>query len=442
MEISKALVVDDSRLARVALSKLLGRRGLDVDTADCGEEALDYLSQTSPDVVFIDYMMPDMDGFQAAQAIRRLPGGEFLPLVMYTSQDTPEDRQRARELGIQGFLVKPTSEEGLDTVLEDLRAYLATRPERPGDRTLDSEPPSMDEPEEGDLSAELQAHYSEIAPDVVPEPEPAPPVEESALTAHQVRGIAEEVTRRQQDRTEQRWLQQLEQNERRWEAELREFREQMRETAEAAEASARDAARESVEQFGRDSWGAMERLEQELRATAADAAHRAARDAARTAVQELLPEQPAAPDPEALLQSARTAAAQEVQRALAERPGPLADQELAMLAGQALEQAVGDLGQKESFRSQVIAAVNEHAVPLLKNRLDGWVREQASEAARAAVGDVVEQHLERVVREAVAASAEAAAREADRLYRRWRMLWVGATAVLAAGLVLVLAMVV
>ncbi|MCC5857248.1 MAG: response regulator [Ectothiorhodospiraceae bacterium] len=437
MEISKALVVDDSRLARVALSKLLGRRGVDVDTADCGEEALDYLAQTSPDVVFIDYMMPDMDGFQAAQAIRRLPGGEFLPLVMYTSQDSPEDRQRARELGIQGFLVKPTSDEGLDTVLEDLRAYLATRPDRRADRAAVSEPLPMDGPEAGDLSAELQAHYSEIAPDVVPEPapEPAPPVEESALTAQQVRGIAEEVARRQQDRTEQRWLQQLEQNERRWEAELRQIREQMR---EAAEASARAAARESVEQFGRDSWATMERFEQELRETAADTAHRAARDAVRTAAQE----QPAAPDPEALLQSARDAAAQVVDRALAERSGPLADQELAMLAGQALEQAVGDLGQTEAFRDQVIATVNEHGVPLLKNRLDAWVREQAGEAARAAVSQMVEQQLERVVREAVTASAEAAAREADRLYRRWRMLWVGTTAVLAAGLILVLAMVV
>jgi CheY-like chemotaxis protein len=120
LTVKKALVVDDSRLARIALSKQLQKRNIDVDTAGNGTEALQYLRDACPDVVFMDYMMPDMDGFEAARRIFADPDCKKPPVVMYTSQDSEEDRALAREVVICGFLTKPSSDDSLDHVLATL----------------------------------------------------------------------------------------------------------------------------------------------------------------------------------------------------------------------------------------------------------------------------------------------------------------------------------
>lgn len=116
--IKTALIVDDSRLARVALSKLLANRGIKVDMVGCGEEGLEHLRRHQPDIVFMDYMMPDMDGFEASRRVLADPTCHKPPIVMYTSQDTEEDRLKAAEIGISGFLSKPTTLSALDEVLQ------------------------------------------------------------------------------------------------------------------------------------------------------------------------------------------------------------------------------------------------------------------------------------------------------------------------------------
>jgi len=64
----RALIVDDSRLARAVLSRLLTEHGVAADTAESAEVALDYLKHSRPDVVFLDHNMPGIDGFEALQA--------------------------------------------------------------------------------------------------------------------------------------------------------------------------------------------------------------------------------------------------------------------------------------------------------------------------------------------------------------------------------------
>lgn len=129
-KVRTALVVDDSRLARLALSKLLKKREVDVEMVGTGGEALDYLSNARPDVVFMDYMMPDMDGFEATRKIHGVLGDDPVPVVMYTSQDSEEDREKARQLGIAGFLSKPSGEDSLDEILQVLSEKLKERPPR------------------------------------------------------------------------------------------------------------------------------------------------------------------------------------------------------------------------------------------------------------------------------------------------------------------------
>ena len=72
MTARKALVVDDSRSARAFLTRILERYELSVDGVESAEQAIEYLTRQRPDVIFMDHLMPGMDGFQAVQAISRL----------------------------------------------------------------------------------------------------------------------------------------------------------------------------------------------------------------------------------------------------------------------------------------------------------------------------------------------------------------------------------
>nr|MDQ2697014.1 response regulator [Pseudomonadota bacterium] len=82
MGIKTALVVDDSRVARLTLSKLLKERGIDVTQAGSAREALEHLKHHRPDVVFMDFMMPDMDGLEATRHISENPVTAQIPVII------------------------------------------------------------------------------------------------------------------------------------------------------------------------------------------------------------------------------------------------------------------------------------------------------------------------------------------------------------------------
>lgn len=120
MAIKKALIVDDSRVARFTLAKLLKARGIEVDMADSGAQAIEYLQSMQPDVVFMDYMMPEMNGLEATQAITGNPSTASVPVVFCTGNDTPEDRKLAMDHGASSFLTKSAGEQEMDSVLASL----------------------------------------------------------------------------------------------------------------------------------------------------------------------------------------------------------------------------------------------------------------------------------------------------------------------------------
>ena len=104
----RALVVDDSRSARAFLARILERHSLEVDGAESAEAALEYLKRTRPDVIFMDHLMPGMDGFQAVQLIKKDPRTATIPILMYTSQEGELYLSQARALGALGVLPKQT----------------------------------------------------------------------------------------------------------------------------------------------------------------------------------------------------------------------------------------------------------------------------------------------------------------------------------------------
>ena len=131
MTIQKALVVDDSRLARIALSKLLSPHNIDVVMAGSSEEAIEYAREQEPDIIFMDYMMPDVDGYETTRILNTDPELGHIPVVMCTSQDTEEDRQRARDCGAKGFLTKPTTQPVLDKVITAINKLTDKTKSRP-----------------------------------------------------------------------------------------------------------------------------------------------------------------------------------------------------------------------------------------------------------------------------------------------------------------------
>ena len=120
MGAKRALIVDDSKSARVFLSRILEKYEIDVDSAENAESAIEYLGSHRPDVIFMDHMMPGMDGFQAVQAIKNNPRTAMIPIMMYTSQEGELYLGQARALGAVGVLPKQIKPADVSKVLYEL----------------------------------------------------------------------------------------------------------------------------------------------------------------------------------------------------------------------------------------------------------------------------------------------------------------------------------
>jgi CheY-like chemotaxis protein len=116
----RALIVDDSRSARLFLARILEKHELDVDSVDSAEAAIGYLAGRRPDVIFMDHQMPGMDGFQAVQAIKNDPRTATIPIMMYTSQEGEVYLGQARALGAVGVLPKQIKHADVSKVLYQL----------------------------------------------------------------------------------------------------------------------------------------------------------------------------------------------------------------------------------------------------------------------------------------------------------------------------------
>jgi len=101
------LVVDDDLTIRMLVREALELAGFAVEEVADGIQALSGLDRVQPDVVLMDVMMPEMDGFTACAEIRKLPEGERLPVVMMTGLDDIESINRAYEVGATDFITKP-----------------------------------------------------------------------------------------------------------------------------------------------------------------------------------------------------------------------------------------------------------------------------------------------------------------------------------------------
>ncbi|MFT3793016.1 MAG: Hpt domain-containing protein [Rudaea sp.] len=114
------MVVDDSITMRKATTRVLERENMDVVTAKDGIDAIEKLGERIPDLVVLDIEMPRMDGYQFAEYVKADPRTLHVPIIMVTSRTGDKHRQRAHEIGVEGYLGKPYQEAELVNNIREL----------------------------------------------------------------------------------------------------------------------------------------------------------------------------------------------------------------------------------------------------------------------------------------------------------------------------------
>ena len=109
----KVMVMDDSKTIRRTAETLLKKAGCEVVTAIDGFEALAKITDQNPDVIFIDIMMPRLDGYQACALIKNNKEFKSTPVIMLSSKDGLFDRARGRIVGSEQYLTKPFTKDEL-----------------------------------------------------------------------------------------------------------------------------------------------------------------------------------------------------------------------------------------------------------------------------------------------------------------------------------------
>ena len=109
----KILVIDDSKTIRRTAETLLAKEGCEVFTAVDGFDALSKIADHRPDIIFVDIMMPRLDGYQTCSLIKHNRVFKDTPVIMLSSKDGLFDRARGRLVGSEQYLTKPFTKDGL-----------------------------------------------------------------------------------------------------------------------------------------------------------------------------------------------------------------------------------------------------------------------------------------------------------------------------------------
>ncbi|HEY0662986.1 MAG TPA: response regulator [Thiobacillaceae bacterium] len=114
----KVLVIDDSKTIRRTAETLLQKAGCEVITATDGFDALAKIADTNPDIIFVDIMMPRLDGYQTCALIKNNSNFKTTPVIMLSSKDGLFDKAKGRIVGSDQYLTKPFSKDELLGAIE------------------------------------------------------------------------------------------------------------------------------------------------------------------------------------------------------------------------------------------------------------------------------------------------------------------------------------
>ena len=120
MSVSTILIVDDSSTERTNLELIISKAGCRTLTAESGQQALEVAEQDRPDLIFLDVIMDEMDGFQACRSLQKSDATRDIPVVMVSSKSNKADKVWAMEQGARGYVTKPYSEE---QILDQIKRF-------------------------------------------------------------------------------------------------------------------------------------------------------------------------------------------------------------------------------------------------------------------------------------------------------------------------------
>lgn len=126
----KILIVDDCQSTRKLLGLYLASRGYEVAYAENGIDAVEKLSTEKVNLIVTDLNMPYMDGIELVKTLRSDPSRAHIPILMVTTEQDPEERERAMAAGVNGYLTKPVTAEA---VTRNIRHILRTIFKQGGD---------------------------------------------------------------------------------------------------------------------------------------------------------------------------------------------------------------------------------------------------------------------------------------------------------------------
>lgn len=115
----KVMIIDDSKTIRRTAETLLTKAGCQVVTATDGFDALAKIAESEPDIIFVDIMMPRLDGYQTCALIKNNNAFKQIPVIMLSSKDGLFDRARGRIAGSDYYLTKPFSRDELFTTIRE-----------------------------------------------------------------------------------------------------------------------------------------------------------------------------------------------------------------------------------------------------------------------------------------------------------------------------------
>jgi DNA-binding response OmpR family regulator len=119
-EPARILVVDDDPVILRLIEVNLDLEGFDVETADRGEDAIAKARNNSPDLIILDLMMPEMNGWELAERLQKDQKTHGIPLVFLSARTQDEDRRRGEELGVAGYVTKPFDPSDLVATIRKL----------------------------------------------------------------------------------------------------------------------------------------------------------------------------------------------------------------------------------------------------------------------------------------------------------------------------------
>lgn len=119
--LGRVMVIDDSNTIRMTAETILKKEGYEVFTATDGFEAMSVITDTRPDIIFVDIMMPRLDGYQTCKLIKNNSYFKNTPVIMLSSKDSLFDRARGRVAGSEQHINKPFTKSEL---LEAIHRYV------------------------------------------------------------------------------------------------------------------------------------------------------------------------------------------------------------------------------------------------------------------------------------------------------------------------------